>query len=157
MHDLMHDLAQYVSEGEYFRIESGEQKEIPAHTRHIFVVDHMLAEYVEKMSKLKDLCAIFVSSSYLNVSLKEVDFDALFMKLRKLYIVHIEDVVVNIVPKSVVHLKNLRYFNFETFKEDANFKSLNRLYQLHVLYTRSQIPDVGRLPCITPMFENISR
>ncbi|XP_078159017.1 putative disease resistance RPP13-like protein 1 [Carex rostrata] len=150
MHDLMHELAQYVSEGEYFRIESGEKKEIPVHTRHIFVKDHMLEEYVEKICKLNDLRTIIVFGSYSdNFLLKEVDLDALFTKLRKLYVVGIVGPVVKRVPMSVIHLRNLRYLNFARVEEKASFIPANKLFQLRFLCLNGRnIPDVGRLTAL---------
>ncbi|XP_078158823.1 putative disease resistance protein RGA1 [Carex rostrata] len=143
MHDLIHDLAQEVSEGEYFRIGSEEKKEIPAHTRHIYVDDnHMIGEYVDEICKLKDLRTI-ISTSYSRFSLKEEDLDALFKKLRKLYVVEIKAMdVIKRVPKSVAQLRNLQYLNLSTVPLS---RLLNRLYQLRFFYTSSQIPDLGRL------------
>ncbi|XP_078162010.1 putative disease resistance protein At3g14460 [Carex rostrata] len=142
MHDLIHDLAQDVSEGEYFRIESGEIKEIPAHTRHIYVPNDLLGEYVEKICKLKYLCTIIVSKSYVcpPVGLKDGDLDALFTKLRKLYVVEIEGISPDVkrVPKSLFQLRNLRYLNLR----DSNLEYLNLdahsellCYQLRFLST----------------------
>jgi NB-ARC domain len=145
LHDLMHDLAQCVSGGEFVRIESGEQKQLPSHTRHIFVVDKMLGGYVDKMCKLEGLCTLIISRSYSDFSLKEVNFETLFTKLRKLCVLEIAGIDFKKVHDFVVHLKNLRYLNFEKVQGDANFNSVNKLYQLRILYTNSQIPHVGRL------------
>ncbi|XP_078153649.1 putative disease resistance RPP13-like protein 1 [Carex rostrata] len=141
MHDLIHDLAQHVSDGEYIRIESGENKEIPAHTCHIyFEKNHMPGEYVEKIFKLKDLRTIIACGSWYS-------FYALFTKLRKLYVVEIEGILLDVkrVSKSMVQLRNLRYLNFKYSNLDAHYVSL--CYQLRFLSTESEnpIPNVGRL------------
>ncbi|XP_078158469.1 putative disease resistance RPP13-like protein 1 [Carex rostrata] len=148
MHDLIHDLAQHVSEGEYIRIECREKKEIPAHTRHIYVENCMLGEYMEKICKLKDLRTIIACRSWCSYfSLKEGDFHALFTKLKKLYVVEIEGILLDVkrVSKFVVQLRNLRYLNFKYYNLDAHYVSL--CYQLRFLSTESEnpIPNVGRL------------
>ncbi|KAJ4795582.1 LRR and NB-ARC domains-containing disease resistance protein [Rhynchospora pubera] len=146
MHDLMHDLAQYISQGECFRIKSGDQNEIPLQTRHLFVVSDMLEEYMEKICKLTYLCTIIIRPrSYFSEEKVTVNLDALFAKSRKLCVVDVQYCVIKRVPESVVHLRNLRYLNFTTTQADANSESLNRLYQLRFLNTNSQIPNVGRL------------
>jgi NB-ARC domain len=153
IHDLMHDLAQHVSQGEYFRIESDEKREIPTQTRHICVVLDKLEEYMERICKLKYLCTIFVRTSFSNFCLKKVDLDALFTKSKKLHVVLIQAAIVERVPKSVVHLRNLRYLNLVTSLPEGTNNSLNKLYQLRFLYTRSQIPDIGRLIMLQDLVE----
>ncbi|XP_078158972.1 putative disease resistance RPP13-like protein 1 [Carex rostrata] len=145
IHDLMHDLAEHVSEGECFRIEIGEEKEIPSQTRHLFVGLEMFEEYMERIYKLKYLVTIFVQMSSSNIYWKQVDLEDLFMNSKKLYVVHMQAVIVKRVPKSVIHLRNLRYLNLVTSQLDETHNSLNRLYQLRFLYSSGQIPDVGRL------------
>ncbi|XP_078152665.1 putative disease resistance protein RGA4 [Carex rostrata] len=149
MHDLMHDLAKHVSESECFIIEEGNEKEIPKQTRHISVVDNMIGEYVEKICKLEDLCTLVVRRSFLpDISLKEVDLDALFTKSSKLYVVDIQWAIVERFPKSAVQLRNLRYLKFVTTEEDAIPESLNRLYQLRVLSISKSWSYRGRLAAI---------
>ncbi|KAJ1687314.1 hypothetical protein LUZ63_018704 [Rhynchospora breviuscula] len=145
MHDLMHELAEHVSEGECFRIESGDEKKIPTETRHIFVVLDMLEEYMDKICNLNYLCTIIVRTSLSNFCLKKVELDALFMKCRKLHVVDIQCYVVERVPKSVMHLRNLRYLNLVTKLLDETHISLNKLYRLCVIYTGRQISNVGSL------------
>jgi NB-ARC domain len=148
MHDLMHDLAQHVSGSEYLVIESDKIKEIPEQTRHISVVDNMLGEYVEKICKLKDLRTVIVSASSTDIFLNVVDLDAIIKSLRKLFVLDIRSAVLERFPKSVGHLRNLRYLQFVTTEEDAIPESLNRLYQLRVLCIRRPIPYIGRLVAI---------
>ncbi|XP_078169808.1 putative disease resistance protein RGA4 [Carex rostrata] len=73
------------------------------------------------------------------------DLDALFSKLRKLYVVEIKGICHDTkrVPKSVVQLRNLRYLNLGDINFDAHFVSL--CYQLRFLFTKNPIPSVGRL------------
>jgi NB-ARC domain/Rx N-terminal domain len=153
MHDLIHDLAQYVSRDECFKVRSGEKKEIPTQTCHLYLADDMLEEYLENICKLKELRTIIVVSRYVTGDpLKDVHLDALFTKLRKLYIValpHIDN-----LPKSVIHLKNLRYLTFQIAETAAIPEELDILYQLRTLCiwkahslngNRIAIPNVGRL------------
>ncbi|XP_078182228.1 putative disease resistance RPP13-like protein 1 [Carex rostrata] len=143
MHDLIHDLAQDVSKGEYYRIESGEIKDIPVHTRHIYGENFMLGEYVEKICKLKDLRTII----FPEIFSKQGDLDALFSKLRKLYVVEIKGMSLHAkrFPKFLFQLRNLRYLKCKNFNLDTH--SVLLCYQLRFLFTESenQIPNVGRL------------
>ncbi|KAJ4747106.1 Disease resistance protein RGA2 [Rhynchospora pubera] len=149
MHDLMHDLAELVSEGECFRIENGNEKEIPTQTRHVSVLPNMLEEYMERICKLKYLCTIMVQPQLRFTGTKErVNLNALFMKSRQLRVVHIDGCLVEKNLESVLKLRNLRYLSvqFTIHGNSKSYNSLNQLYQLCVLDTgRQHISNVGRL------------
>jgi NB-ARC domain len=132
LHDLLHDLAEKVSRGECFRIEGHEEREIPTHTRHLFVESFMFEKYIRKICNLKDLRTIIIDSRTSKLMLNQEDLTALF-KSSKFWVVDLNYNEIKRLPKSVIYLKNLRYLRCGSIEAKEPPKLLNRLYQLQTL------------------------
>jgi len=76
MHDLLHDLAEYVSKDDCFRIVGDEPKKIPITVCHLSVVTHNLSELNQNVFVLRNLRTLmFITFSLLKFSW--LDFPAL--------------------------------------------------------------------------------
>ncbi|XP_072965423.1 disease resistance protein RGA2-like [Typha angustifolia] len=131
MHDLFHDLAERVSEEDYFRIENSRVKEIPLTIRRLYVSGAGVTEDNMSFNKLENLRTLIVRDP-----LKDGVIDQLIaaiMKFKKLRVLHLSFRRIKRLPKYIGDLKHLRYlylFGSDTIQLPV---SLGKLYNLQLL------------------------
>jgi hypothetical protein len=146
VHDLLHDLAESISNGEHFRIEDDFHVSIPRNVRHLYVnasnISKVCMSLVESQEGLaespdlkKNLRSLIICKHHapgerippdnFNDVLKETLHD--LRSLRVLVLQHPD----GILPDNIEHLVHLRYLDISESKIFTSIpKSLFRLYHL---------------------------
>ncbi|XP_044964020.1 putative disease resistance protein RGA1 [Hordeum vulgare subsp. vulgare] len=142
VHDLLHDVAESVSNGEHFRIEDDFNVCIPRNVRHLYVnASNILCMSSEELKESKkNLRSLIISNAQEGFPCKRIAssnfnhiLDQTLQDLRSLrvLVLHNPD---GILPDKIDHLKHLRYLNIhESMSFTSVPKSLFKLYHLHGL------------------------
>ncbi|XP_073001709.1 putative disease resistance protein RGA1 isoform X1 [Typha latifolia] len=125
MHDLLHELAEFVSQGECFRIdESSGPKSIPTSIRHLSICNYV-ALPIPEIIKLKNLRTLLINSDS-----SEDDILKVLKGLKSLCILVVRNF--NIIDDCISSLIHLRYLANHDISHVP--KSVNKLYHLQFLY-----------------------
>ncbi|XP_072963939.1 putative disease resistance protein RGA1 isoform X2 [Typha angustifolia] len=125
MHDLLHELAKFVSQGECFRIdESSGPKSIPTSIRHLSI-SNSVALPIPEIIKLKNLRTLLINSDS-----SEDDILKVLKGLKRLCILVVRNF--NIIDDCISSLIHLRYLANHDISHVP--KSVNKLYHLRFLY-----------------------
>ncbi|KAJ3695075.1 hypothetical protein LUZ60_000452 [Juncus effusus] len=140
MHDLLHDLAQTVSEGESLRIEKN-SSDIPRTIRHLsFNMESLLA--ISEISHLKNLRTLFIKFNGDNPDSDNIQiFSEVLKRLKSLRLLRIIIITHNCVfkiPDTIGELIHLRYLSHESSKYRSGELpwfpvSVYKLYHLEVI------------------------
>ncbi|CAL4991114.1 unnamed protein product [Urochloa decumbens] len=155
IHDLLHELAERVAGGDFFRMDVNcSPKDIPHEVRHLFIETNNRAEVTEKILDLGNLRTLVIVECDTNMDkitmalwndkenhdlVKEKVFAKIFMRLRKLRVLIIKiehyDKLVFSVPASIGQMKHLRYLSFLSISHvELIFPSkFRKLYHMQVL------------------------
>ncbi|KAJ0960147.1 hypothetical protein J5N97_002066 [Dioscorea zingiberensis] len=133
MHDLLHDLAQSVSQGEVCIYEGKRGKRISTNVRHLCVCGPVDLESVVRKSNSLRTLVLFGDDIC-----SQVDLEA----LKRIRVLVVIDKNMQEFPKVVTHLKHLRYLDFSRSSIKCVPESLSRLCQLRVL----KLPQLDALP-----------
>ncbi|XP_037475395.1 putative disease resistance protein RGA1 [Triticum dicoccoides] len=144
VHDLLHDFAESVSNGEHFRIEDKLQVCIPRNVRHLYVsasniseVYWILQEFTELKKNLRSLiiCKAEEGASQKRIASSTFNYGLgqTLEELQSLRVLVLRNPD-GILPDKIAHLKHLRYINIHESMRFINVpKSLFKLYHLHGL------------------------
>ncbi|XP_072963323.1 putative disease resistance RPP13-like protein 1 isoform X2 [Typha angustifolia] len=137
MHDLLHELAEFVSQGECFRIdESSGPKSIPTSIRHLSI-SNSVALPIPEIIKLKNLRTLLINSDS-----SEDDILKVLKGLKSLCILVVRNF--NIIDDCISSLIHLRYLANHDISHVP--KSVNKLYHLQFLYYHGSFsPDFSNL------------
>ncbi|XP_048560260.1 putative disease resistance RPP13-like protein 1 [Triticum urartu] len=147
VHNLLHDFAESISNGEHFRIDDDFEKNsrnvcIPRNVRHLYVTaSNILYMSLEEFKESKrNLRSLIISNAQEGSSSKRIAssnfnhvLDQTLQELRSLrvLILHNPD---GIFPDNIGHLVHLRYLNIHESRSFINVpESLFKLYNLHGL------------------------
>ncbi|XP_072978250.1 disease resistance protein RGA2-like [Typha angustifolia] len=140
IHDLLHDLAESVSNEICCRIESDEPMKIPDSVRHLSVMTTNLAGLTEHSSVLKHLRTLnflFQSKSNLNVA----DLREVLEKLKSIRVLNLVNCHMEELPISTCNLMHLRYLNLSNTGIKVIPHQLCRFYHLEILILSGLKPD----------------
>ncbi|XP_073003574.1 putative disease resistance protein RGA1 [Typha latifolia] len=131
MHDLLHELATYVSVGECFIIgESTQTTLIPNTIRHLSInASHITPPILHEITKLKHLRTLVLLEGFNPIS---DEFPKELKGLKALRILESSDYC--ITDDFISNLKFLRYFRSPHCTNNQVPKSVNKLYHLQFLY-----------------------
>ncbi|MQM09109.1 hypothetical protein Taro_041970 [Colocasia esculenta] len=145
MHDLIHDLAQYVSKDDCFRLEDQKLVEIPDTVRHVSV-NVSRGDQIDIINKLccYEKLRTLRFTLWCRLDLNTNNVDQLFLKLKMLRVLELR--YRGNLPGSIGDLKHLRYIDLQCNIGLQNLpESLGNLYNLQVLslcYCRiRELPD----------------
>ncbi|KAH0463667.1 hypothetical protein IEQ34_008249 [Dendrobium chrysotoxum] len=130
MHDLLQELAQYVSAQECFRIE-GEKElsyRISETIRHLAVKTNNL-EVVRKIEKFKNLHSLHLSYSKDDQDFIDV-LTKIFETLRSIRLLCINNQHLKMIPEAIGYLRHLRYLKIARTSVAQLPRSLSNLYHL---------------------------
>ncbi|XP_064992441.1 putative disease resistance protein At3g14460 [Musa acuminata AAA Group] len=134
MHDLIHDLAHFISEGEFCRIDDDESKEIPRTTRHLLAT---LTNGTKLMGlscydKLRTLMINYKSHWY-GFGVKGSLFPR-FERLKNIRVLILQSCGLRELPETIGGSIHLRYLDISHNRHIRRLpKSLCGLYNLRVL------------------------
>ncbi|XP_064998162.1 putative disease resistance RPP13-like protein 1 [Musa acuminata AAA Group] len=134
MHDLIHDLAQFISEGEFCRIDDDESKEIPNTTRHLSatLTDGTKLMELSCYDKLRTLM-INSKSHWFGFGVDSPLFIQ-FEKLKNIRVLLLKNCGLRELPETIGDLIHLRYLDISrNFYLKSLPESLCDLYNLRVL------------------------
>ncbi|XP_020270612.1 putative disease resistance RPP13-like protein 1 [Asparagus officinalis] len=134
MHDLLHDLARKVSDGDCFRFVGDMSiDKIPNTVRHLhFETDKLdLLKDVGKWKNLRTLVLVF--RGYVNEHAKA--FEDAFKSLESIRVLRLDVDGMNVLPEAIGNLRHIRYLSI-CHQISRLPSSFCRLYQLQVLVCR---------------------
>ncbi|XP_072952612.1 disease resistance protein RGA2-like [Typha angustifolia] len=140
IHDLLHDLAESVSNDICCRIESDEPMKIPDSVHHLSVMTTNLAGLTEHSSVVKHLRTLnflFKSKSDLNVA----DLREVLEKLKSIRVLNLVNCHMEELPISTCNLMHLRYLNLSNTGIKVIPHQLCRFYHLEILILSGLKPD----------------
>ncbi|XP_072964082.1 disease resistance protein RGA2-like isoform X2 [Typha angustifolia] len=141
MHDLMSDLALYVSEGEYFRLEDNFAK-IPPSVRHLSVCS-VIVDQLKSICELKKLRSLIFhkKSEFCSNIFKQ---DDVFKELENVRVLDLSGCCLERLPDTIDHSIHLRYLALQhTYYPLPD--SICKLYHLQVLSVHyHQCLSIGR-------------
>lgn len=131
MHDMIHDLARYVSLDECFRVHDSKLHQIPENARHLSLLcNKMDATIFNELSRFKSLRTLLLqgcSSGFNYIP------DGLFIKLRYIRVLDLSSNGIKEVPDSIDSLKQLRYLDLSKNNIVKLPESIGSLYNLQTL------------------------
>ncbi|KAL0927184.1 hypothetical protein M5K25_001347 [Dendrobium thyrsiflorum] len=131
MHDLLQELAQYVSTQECFRItcENELSYRIPETIRHLSIETNNL-DVVRKLGKYKNLHSLHLTCNANNQDFVDVLIE-IFETLRTIRLLCISNQHLRMIPEAIGYLKHLRYLKINAMTTVARLpRSLSNLYHL---------------------------
>uniref|UniRef100_A0A0D9W2I9 NB-ARC domain-containing protein n=1 Tax=Leersia perrieri TaxID=77586 RepID=A0A0D9W2I9_9ORYZ len=142
VHDLLHDFAESVSNGEHFRIEHDFHVSIPTNVRHLYVnasnISIVYASFEKNIEMKENLRSLIICktgrirTSNFNIALEETLKE--LRNLRVLVLRHPESVL----PNNVQHMVHLRYLDIKETNQFTHLPtSLFGLYHLQALSLQS--------------------
>ncbi|XP_029122930.2 putative disease resistance protein RGA4 [Elaeis guineensis] len=134
MHDLIHDLAHFVSMHDYLRIDSDRIGVISTTVRHLSIRTDRLDEVrkVPELEKLRTLRFVFTEGGPdYSQTLEDV-----LKKLKSIRVLDFSDCRLNKLPE-IGHLIHLRYLDLSSNSFEMLPSSLTMLYHLQVLNLRN--------------------
>ncbi|XP_072967997.1 putative disease resistance protein RGA4 [Typha angustifolia] len=142
MHDLLHELAVFVSRGECLRIEErSEPIPIPTSVRHLSITTSFALPHMPEITKLKHLRTLLL--------LKRPDCDVPKMLKALTSLRILESSTVEITDECISSLKHLRYLSNDGIIRPVP-ESVNKLYHLQFLYYKIGNPD--HFPTLYPSY-----
>ncbi|XP_072986510.1 putative disease resistance protein RGA3 [Typha latifolia] len=130
MHDLLHDLAKFVSQGECFRVLGDNIGGLQNTVRHLSVQDNNFPEL--DISNLKNLHTIFLHCVERHPRLHCVIFEKL-AGLKSLRILKLSAKYCHNLPDCIGDLIHLRYLHCDNIEYTKIPKSVGKLYNLQVM------------------------
>ncbi|PKU64512.1 Putative disease resistance protein RGA3 [Dendrobium catenatum] len=130
MHDLLQELAQYISAQECFKI-AGENElscRIPETIRHLAVKTNNL-EVVRKIEKFKNLRSLHLTYSKGGQDFIDV-LTKIFETLRSIRLLCIDNILLTMIPEAIGYLRHLRYLKIGMSSVVQLPRSLSNLYHL---------------------------
>uniref|UniRef100_A0ACD5XUF3 Uncharacterized protein n=1 Tax=Avena sativa TaxID=4498 RepID=A0ACD5XUF3_AVESA len=155
IHDLLHDMAQKVSEDDCFIVKTGSDfKSVPPNVRHLSILSSIDIDYsnllgVRHFRKLRTLLCNKPLANEKTVASLMADWCSELPRLRVIVLASMQE-----LPASIGNLKHLRYLQIS---RDCPFKSLPlelyRLYNLQILCVQEckieSLPtDFNKLICL---------
>ncbi|XXG52635.1 hypothetical protein AAC387_Pa03g0911 [Persea americana] len=132
MHNMIHDLAQCISDGVYFRMDSPQISGISQKARHFSVTQnhgkHIVFESIYKSRGLRT----FLLPDGFNRGIDPIPHE-MFLTLRCLRVLDLSNTAIKMLPASVGNLKHLRYLNLSSTYIKTLPKSVSTLYSLQAL------------------------
>uniref|UniRef100_A0A453QC05 Uncharacterized protein n=1 Tax=Aegilops tauschii subsp. strangulata TaxID=200361 RepID=A0A453QC05_AEGTS len=154
MHDLLHDLAESLSQKDYFRLEGDKVTEIPSTVRHLSVRVDSMKQHEQSIRKLHHLRTIICVDPLMD------DVSYLFKILqnfKKLRVLSLSSYSSSRLPESIGELKHLRYLNIiRTLISDLP-KSLCTLYHLQLLLFNHTVKSLPEKLCNLMKLRHIKR
>ncbi|XP_020095777.1 LOW QUALITY PROTEIN: putative disease resistance protein RGA1 [Ananas comosus] len=165
MHDLLHDLAQFVSSGECMGVEGDGSRQIPKTIRHLFL-NRVNSRMISNLKNLRTLIIIHSDKDYDAVAFNEVLKELKSLRLLQVSIVDYK------FPDEVGKLIHLRYLSLWTFTQkevsivpqsvldsitdfrgteidDSTLDGMSNLVQLRLLnipaFVTAKIPWIGKV------------
>ncbi|KAF7092319.1 hypothetical protein CFC21_094816 [Triticum aestivum] len=145
MHDLLHDLAESLSEQDCFRLEDDKVTEIPCTVRHLSVCVESIKRHKHNICKLRNLRTV-ICIEPLTDDISGI-FDQVLQYLKKLRVLHLCFYNSSKLPESVGVLKHLRYLNLVKTSIAELPGSLCALYHLQVLQLNDKVKSLPDKLC----------
>ncbi|XP_034703140.1 putative disease resistance protein At3g14460 [Vitis riparia] len=138
MHDLIHDLAQFISEKDCFRLEVGKQNHISKRARHLSYIreEFDVSKKFDPLYETNNLRTFLPLDMPLDVStcyLAEKVLHNLLPTLRCLRVLSLSHYNISHLPDSFGNLKHLRYLNLSYTGIKKLPKSIGKLLNLQSL------------------------
>ncbi|CAL9180518.1 unnamed protein product, partial [Musa hybrid cultivar] len=171
MHDLVHDLAQSVSQGESLSIAANKlaskfqrDGDKLQRVRHLYLVfdDRMAPRDLEALVKLKRLRTLITAAPHFMEAYTFEFIDELFHNLKCLRALDFSHTNIAGLPDSIGDLKLLRYLSIEGNETDSLPESICSLYNLQILnvtatfYLKELPSGIVNLPNIRHLMLNES-
>ncbi|MQM02918.1 hypothetical protein Taro_035685 [Colocasia esculenta] len=129
MHDLIHDLAESISEGDCFRLGDDKQKEMSENVRHVSIAtDSLDLSRLMKVWKHGNLRTLVFLHQ--NTFIWTPHLDDLFMKLKRLRTLGLRGCKIEKLPSSIGKLKHLRFVDVSKTLISNLPESLSDLHNL---------------------------
>ncbi|KAF3432457.1 hypothetical protein FNV43_RR27197 [Rhamnella rubrinervis] len=146
MHDLVHDLAKYVSREYCFTLEDGNSEEIVMKTRHLAIVGPVSSKRFDSISEaihLRTFLPLSISSFDL---LSHEEVNHVILKMRYLRVLRLSGCkFLQHFPESVGDMRHLRYLDLSRSSIKTLPESVSRLCNLQTL-NLSKCCNLTKLP-----------
>ncbi|XP_048318608.2 putative disease resistance RPP13-like protein 1 [Ziziphus jujuba] len=134
MHDLIHELAQYVSRGHYFTLEDGNSKQVTMKVRHLVVASHVSDKTLDSVFQTTQLRTLLPSSSNSFDYLSNEAVNQLVSGLKILRVLSLSWCEnFKELPETIGDLKYLLYLDLSNTLVETLPESVARLYNLQIL------------------------
>ncbi|XP_043693617.1 putative disease resistance protein RGA3 [Telopea speciosissima] len=156
MHDLIHDLAQFISKEICFAVECNSSPNISEKARYVsLLVNASKPISLEVFNTSKSLRTVLILSSQYRHEIPDVKLNHdLIVSLRRLRSLYLSNVPIKDLPDSIGDLKHLRYLNVSNTKIKALPDSTCSLYNLQILILRN-CSELFQLPKATTNLINL--
>ncbi|XP_072969418.1 disease resistance protein RGA2-like [Typha angustifolia] len=132
VHDLLHDVAEFVSKYDCCRIEGDEPREIPNYVRHLSLTTNNVARLMKDTSVLRQLRTLNLLSKH-KADLNVAHLQVVFEQLKSVRVLNIVNYRMRALPRSISNLIHLRYLNLSYTGIKTLSDPVCRLYHLQVL------------------------
>ncbi|XP_028784724.1 putative disease resistance protein RGA4 [Neltuma alba] len=134
MHDLIHDLAQFVAKDEYFIIKEGKKESAKETTRHLsYHVPRNDWEVPTSFLKFKKLRTMLLLTQAFSCRMDHRVFDLVASKLKSLRVLSLKNLRITEISESIGKLKHLRFFDLSCNDIIQLPRTITKLHNLQTL------------------------
>ncbi|XP_028799849.1 putative disease resistance protein RGA4 [Neltuma alba] len=146
MHDLIHDLAQFIAKDEYLLIKEEKAKSTKDTIRHLaYDVPRENWEVPTSFLEFEKLRTMLLFTHSFSSQMDHPVFDLLASKLKFLRVLDLGSSFMNKIPKSIGKLKHLRFLDLSCNDIKQVPRTITKLYNLQSL-NLSWNPSIRELP-----------